>query len=193
MSLREGRWAAGLTVLFASACFSQDPRLCAACHGPGGNSSAAGVPSIAAQPKAYLEQQLILYREGLRVSDAMYPVAKNLKDAEIVRLAAHFSSIPLKPAAAAAGDPALLKAGARKAKQLRCNQCHGADYAGQAQIPRLAGQREDYLEPEMRAYRDGKRPWGDSLMVAALYGVKDHEIRALAHFLSRSIPRAPAR
>ena len=51
-------------------------------------------------------------------------------------------------------------------------------------MPRLAGQREDYLEAEMRAYRGNQRP--DTTMAAALYGVKDEEIKALAHFLSRS-------
>ena len=58
-------------------------------------------------------------------------------------------------------------------------------------MPRLAGQREDYLESEMRAYRASQRP--DTTMTAALYGVKDDEIRALAHFLSRTIPQVSVR
>jgi cytochrome c553 len=37
----------------------------------------------------------------------------------------------------------------------------------------------------MLAYRDNKRSGGDTMMAAALYGVKDEEIRALAHFLAR--------
>jgi len=49
----------------------------------------------------------------------------------------------------------------------------------------LAGQREAYLDAEMRAYRDGKRAGGDTIMAAALYGVSDADIKALAHFLSR--------
>jgi cytochrome c553 len=52
-------------------------------------------------------------------------------------------------------------------------------------MPRLAGQREEYLRSEMLAYRDGTRSGGDTVMAAALYGVKDDEITALAHFLSR--------
>jgi cytochrome c553 len=185
-SLHGGRWALLLTALFfCNPSFSQNPDLCAACHGPDGNSTTSGVPSIAGQPKLFIEHQLILFREGVRVSEQMYPVTKGLKDADIVRLAEHFSKLPAKPATGK-GDPGLMKQGMAKAKQLRCGQCHGAQYAGYAQMPRLAGQREDYLDAEMRAYRDNKRTGGDTIMAAALYGVSDADIKALAHFLSRS-------
>jgi cytochrome c553 len=83
-------------------------------------------------------------------------------------------------------DPKLMKVGVERAKALRCGICHLSDYRGQNQIPRLAGQRETYLEAEMRAYRDGKRTGGDTIMAAALYGVSDADIKALAHYLSRS-------
>ena len=88
---------------------------------------------------------------------------------------------------------ALVKTAQERAKALRCGICHLSDFSGQNQIPRLAGQREDYLAGEMRAYRDGKRSGGDTIMAAALYGVTDADIRALAHFLSRSSAPAPAR
>jgi cytochrome c553 len=52
-------------------------------------------------------------------------------------------------------------------------------------VPRLAGQREEYLESEMRAYRDGTRKGGDTIMAAALYGVSGADIKALAHFLAQ--------
>ena len=45
----------------------------------------------------------------------------------------------------------------------------------------------------MRAYRDGKRTGGDTIMAATLYGVSDADIKALAHYLSRSSARSPAR
>jgi cytochrome c553 len=84
------------------------------------------------------------------------------------------------------GDAALLKKGRSLAGKLRCGICHLSDFSGQNQVPRLAGQREEYLESEMRAYRDSRRRGGDTIMAAALYGVSDADIRALAHFLSRS-------
>lgn len=193
-TLRKGRWAFVLTALFASCSFSQERiELCAACHGPDGNSTNPQVPSIAGQPKLFLENQLILFREELRKSEQMAPVVKGLKDAEIVKLAEHFSKLPAKPMESGAADPKLIKTGVEKSKALRCGVCHLSDYSGQNQIPRLAGQREAYLEAEMRAYRDGKRTGGDTIMAATLYGVSDADIRALAHYLSRSNARSPAR
>ncbi len=189
----KGRWAL-LTALFISTGWGQERlQLCAACHGEDGNSGNPQIPSIAGQPKLFLETQLVLFREELRKSDQMLPVVKGLKDAELVKLAEHFSKLPAKGMESGIADKALLKRGAERAKQLRCGVCHLADFRGQNQIPRLAGQREAYLESEMRAYRDGKRSGGDTIMAATLYGVSDADIKALAHYLSRSRVRAPAR
>jgi cytochrome c553 len=174
-----GRWALALTALFLSPVFSQERlELCAACHGPDGNSVNPQLPSIAGQPKLFIENQLILFREELRKSEQMLPVVKGLKDPEIIKLAEHFSKLPAKGMETGKADPALQKRGAQRAKELRCGICHLADYRGQNQIPRLAGQRD--------AYRDGKRTGGDTIMAAALYGVADADLRALAHYLSRS-------
>ena len=167
--------------------------MCAACHGPDGNSVNPQVPSIAGQPKLFIENQLILFREELRKSEQMLPAVKGLKDPEIIKLAEHFSKLPAKGMESGAADPKLMKLGVERAKALRCGVCHLADFSGQNQIPRLAGQREAYLEAEMRAYRDNKRTGGDTIMAAALYGVSDADIKALAHFLARSASRAPAR
>jgi cytochrome c553 len=123
----------------------------------------------------------------------MLPVVRGMKDPEIIRLADHFSKLPSRGMETAAADQALLQRGSQRAKELRCGICHTSDFGGQKQVPRLAAQREAYLEAEMRAYRDGKRAGGDTIMAAALYGVSDADIRALAHFLSRSKAPAPAR
>jgi cytochrome c553 len=193
-SLRKGRWAFVLTALFLSPALPQDRlQLCAACHGPDGNSVDPKLPSIAGQPKLFIETQLVLFREELRKSEQMLPVVKGMKDPEIIKLAEHFSRLPAKGMETAAADAGLMKTGAARAKTLRCGICHLSDFRGQNQIPRLAGQREAYLEAEMRAYRDGKRTGGDTIMAAALYGVSDADIKALAHFLSRSSVRPSSR
>jgi cytochrome c553 len=51
-------------------------------------------------------------------------------------------------------------------------------------MPRLAAQREEYLEQAMNGYRDYSRKGGDTLMAAALYGVSDADVKALAHYLA---------
>lgn len=190
--LRKGRWALLLTAFFSSFLWSQEKlQLCAACHGDDGNSTNPQLPSIAGQPKLFIETQLVLFREELRKSEQMLPVVKGMKDAEIVKLAEHFSKLPARGMESGPADKALTQRGSQKAKELRCGICHLSDFRGQNQVPRLAGQRETYLAGEMRAYRDGKRSGGDTIMAATLYGVSDADIRALAHFLSRS--SAPAR
>jgi cytochrome c553 len=185
LSLPKGRWAAGLlTALFVVPLQAQEA--CETCHGRGGNSTTPGIPSIAAQPKAFIENQLVLMREELRPAPQMLPLVKGMTDAEISRLATHFSRLPAQPADPGPADPVLMKRGMARAKALRCGVCHLSDFRGQNQVPRLAGQREEYLLSELRAYRDNKRKGGDTAMSEALYGVSDDDIKALAHFLSRS-------
>jgi cytochrome c553 len=182
---REGRWAAMmLTTLFVSGACAQEA--CVACHGPGGNSVNPEIPSIAGQPKLFIENQLVLMREELRPAPQMQPIVKGMKDAEIARLAEHFSKLPAKSMESGPADPKLMTQGMERAKALRCGVCHVSNFSGQNQVPRLAGQRERYLDGEMRAYRDNKRKGGDTIMAAALHGVSDADIKALAHYLSRS-------
>jgi cytochrome c553 len=204
MRCPKGRWAL-LTALFLSpvaiaflapgalaqqGAAVQGVEQCVTCHGPGGNSVTTGTPSIAGQPRLFIENQLILIREGLRRSPAMEPVVKGMKDPQIIGLARHFSAQPPRKVAESPPDAGLAKQGRALTKRLHCGSCHVSTFLGQNQIPRLAGQREEYLESEMKAYRDGKRSGGDTIMAAALYGVKDPEIRALAHFLSHLEPSA---
>lgn len=184
--LRKGRWAFLLTALFSTFCFSQGTQTCEACHGAGGNSVTPGTPSIAGQPKLFMENQLVLFREGIRKSPVMTPLMAGIADKEIQQLAEHFSKQAAKPESSAV-DKKLFAQGQSLARKLRCGVCHLSDFSGQKQMPRLAGQREDYLQSEMLAYRAGQRP--DTTMTAALYGVKDDEIKALAHFLSRTAPK----
>ena len=184
MRLRLWRRAAGLlAAIFVFGAHAQE--MCVTCHGPGGNSVTPGVPSIAGQPRLFIETQLVLMREEIRPAPQMLPLVKGMKDAEITRLAEHFSKLPAKSTETGKPDPRLVQRGRERAKALRCGVCHVADFKGQKQVPRLAAQRDDYLAAEMRAYRDNKRKGGDTIMAAALYGVSDADIDALAHFLSR--------
>jgi len=182
-----GRWA-WLTAFFILPALAQPlPErlaLCAACHGEGGNSVIPGTPSLAGQPSIFLENQLVLLREGMREVPQMTAAVQGLKDAEIQAIARYYAS--QKPAAPQGKpDPALMKQGAALAKKLRCGSCHEVDFRGREQVPRLAAQREEYLVAAMNAYRNYTRKGGDTLMAAALYGVSDADVRVLAHYLSR--------
>jgi cytochrome c553 len=157
---------------------------CAACHGESGNSASAGVPSLAGQPRTFLEVQMVLFRERVRASEVMQPLAAGLSDAEIGAIAAHYAGQATQPAASAAPDPALAARGKQLSETLRCATCHLEDFQGQEQIPRLAGQREDYLGAALLAYRDQRRTGTDGAMNEVMTGVGDADIRALASFLA---------
>jgi len=185
-----GRWA-WLTALFVCAAHSQPlpdrAPLCNACHGEGGNSAIAGTPSLAGQPAIFLENQLVLLREGMRKVPQMAAAVQGLKDAEIRAIARYYAA--QKPAAPQGKpDPALMKQGVVLAKKLHCGSCHAADFRGREQMPRLAAQREEYLVAAMNAYRNYTHKGGDTLMAAALYGVTDADVKALAHYLAKQKP-----
>lgn len=159
--------------------------LCESCHGPGGNSSTERLPSIAAQPATFLENSLVYFREELRHAPVMQGIAKTLRDEDITALAKHFSAQKATPAGGAQ-DEALAARGRELAGKLHCGQCHMSRFQGQGQMARLAGQREDYLLEALVGYRDGKRSAADTTMTEVLIGTSDADLRALAHFLSRS-------
>lgn len=184
--LAGGRWAL-LAALFISAADAQvEQRLqaCAGCHNADGNSIKDGVPSIAGQPKTFLENYLVLTREGLRGTDVMRGLLKGVPDREIVALAAYYSKLPAKTPGGKANQ-ALFNRGKQVAAGNHCGSCHLRDFKGQKQMPRLAGQREEFLAEAMFAYRQNRRPGGDTIMAASLYGITDGDIKALAHYLSR--------
>ena len=157
---------------------------CAACHGPGGNAQIAQIPSLAGQPKLFIENQLVLIREGLRDVPTMKEVLVGMTDETIVALARHYSALPLQPRPGPA-NPARVELGARISKGMLCGTCHLPNYVGQQQVPRLAGQNEDYLLQAMKDFRDKPGPGRDTLMSEALRGLKDDELGHLAHYLAR--------
>ncbi len=156
---------------------------CVACHGAGGNSGVAATPSIAAQPRPFLENQLVLIREGLRDVPTMKAVMGALNDAEIVALAQHFSAQPALPGPGAP-QADKTRAGAELSRRALCAGCHLPGYVGQGQVPRLAGQQEIYLLATLKMYRDNPSPGRDTLMSAPLQGMKDTELENLAHHLA---------
>ena len=181
------RWAL-LTAFFISAAQAQVPeaqlRACAACHGADSNSSTAEIPAIAAQPKIFVENYLILSREGLRGPPDMQGLLKGIPDRDIVTMAKHYSALPAKPASEPV-DKKLFRRGKEIAAKNRCASCHDASFRGREQMPRLAGQREEFLAEMMLQYRQNRRPGGDTMMSATLYGIPEADFKALAHYFSR--------
>jgi cytochrome c553 len=86
-------------VLFASAAvMASEPeagreksRVCAACHGPDGNSQSPEFPRLAGQHADYLARALGDYQSGARKNPIMAPQAAKLSKRDIADLAAYFS------------------------------------------------------------------------------------------------------
>lgn len=159
-------------------------QVCAACHGADGNSVTPGSPSLAAQPRLFLENTLVMVREGLRDIAVMRGMLKGFTDAEISAVARFYSSQTLKPQPPAA-DAARVARGATLSKAALCGTCHLPDYSGREQMPRLSGQREDFLFSSMRDFRDGSATGRDTIMAATLRGMSDEELRDLAHYFAQ--------
>jgi cytochrome c553 len=156
---------------------------CADCHGTPQRAPLPGMPYLAGQTAQFVELQLILMREGLRDVPQKAPLVRGLTDSDISDLAAHFAR-QTPPRNPAAPDPARYRRGAALARAMICANCHGEDYRGQKHLPRLAGQREDYLVASLKAYRENKRTGIDTSMNELMYRVTDSDIEALAHFLA---------
>jgi len=160
---------------------------CAACHGADGNSQLPNIPSLAGQPKVFLENQLVIIREGLREIPQMKGLLDGVSDAEITAMAVHFARLPAR-VSLPPGDPALMAQGKALAEGMRCGICHLPDYRGREQMPRLAAQREDYLLYSMLQFKNNQATGRDTIMAASLYGISDGDLKALAHFLARVAP-----
>jgi cytochrome c553 len=52
-------------------------------------------------------------------------------------------------------------------------------------VPRLAGQREDYLLKALRGYKNNSRRGYDAQMSEVVYSMKDEDFVELAYFLAR--------
>ncbi|GAB3478038.1 c-type cytochrome [Polaromonas eurypsychrophila] len=157
--------------------------LCMACHGPQGNSQIPLTPSLAGQPKVFIENQLVLIREGLRDIPQMKGLLDGVKDPEIVGLATYFSAqTPAKVSGSA--NSATYQRGLQTSQRMLCGTCHLPDYSGREQIPRLAGQQEAFLLYAMKQFRDHPGLGRDTIMAASLYGLKDADLVDMAHFLT---------
>lgn len=177
----------GLAAAQASAASVQD-RLppCLACHGESGQSQTAQVPSLGGQRAQYVLIQLYMFREGLRTAVPMNDMAKPLSDGDLQDFADAISKLPAPAPAASAGTDAVRMDRARAlVQQNRCAFCHQADFSGQENVPRIAGQREDYLVKTLRAYKNNTRKGYDATMAEVLQPVSDEAIADLAYFLAR--------
>jgi cytochrome c553 len=158
---------------------------CLACHGERGQSAVPEVPSLGAQTSPYLLIQLFLFREKLRRHEIMNEAVKGFSDDDLRTFADALARLPPPAPANEATDPARMARGQALVQQYRCNVCHAPDLAGRDAVPRIAGQREDFLVKTLREYKTNQRPGYDASMGDVMQPIPDADIPDLAYFSAR--------
>jgi cytochrome c553 len=161
---------------------------CALCHGPEGESASAVYPRLAAQHPDYIAKQLKDFRDGRRKSDTMTDMAKDLKDEEIIGLAAYFAS--KKAASRQPGDADfagvgkfIFQRGNPYSGVPACTSCHGGNGHGTQQLPRLAGQHPAYLEIQLKEFTKRERTNDNAVMHTVAAKLTELETRAVAIYI----------
>lgn len=93
IALAAGLACAGSAALAADAAKGKEKStVCAACHGPDGNSPSPEFPRIGGQYEEYLYQALLDYKAGRRKNPIMTAQVENLSPTDLGDLAAYFAS-----------------------------------------------------------------------------------------------------
>ena len=170
----------------APAALAQAPAraaVCVACHGENGNSTIPTNPILAGQTARYLYLQLRDFQEGRRSDPQMSPMVAGLSRDELRELADYFAA--QKPKAQTfKADPAKAKLGKAKADETLCTMCHLGGFAGQNEIPRVAGQHYDYTVKQLRDFKAKRRTNDAGNMTSVANTLSDADIENLAHYLA---------
>ena len=160
--------------------------VCAACHGADGRSDMAGTPVLAGQYSLYTITQLFLFREGRRTNQAMVALAKPMTDADLRGFSDYIGTLPPIPAPAPAAPPdaARMSKAQVLAQQHKCVFCHGAALDGGQGVPRIGGQKEDYVRATLRGFKSGERPGYTRAMTEALSQVPVEDLDLLAYYVA---------
>lgn len=172
---------------------------CARCHGESGlGRGNAAFPKIGGQREAYLANALRAYKTGARPSGIMRPIAAALSDDVIAALARYYSGLAATDAAAATVDEASRLRGERIATggdpELRvpaCLQCHDSSAANPA-YPRLSGQHAEFLEQQLRLFREGHRggsPYAEIMRKVAAE-LTDEQVKDAARYFASRPPES---
>lgn len=141
------------------------------------------MPALSGQQAEFLVLQMFLLREGLRDVPQMKGMLNGWSDTDLNDVAAYFSA-QTPPSPPTSANAKLQAQGAKLSQAMGCGSCHLGTYLGQRQVPRITGQREDYLAAALKAYRDNQRAGSDTSMNAVMYKVPDSDIQALAHYFA---------
>ena len=180
---------AGESALAASASTTALAARCASCHGDqaGSKPDAARLNGLSSD---YLFGRLRAFSNPIDQSphaiDNMWSTIVNMSDNDKHELADYFASQPAS--AAKLTGPALgrdlYEHGIPAEGVAACQSCHGAHGEGQGAVPRLAGQKQEYLKMQLWAFNFVARVHGE--MNSGAMKFSSEQIEALSAYLAGS-------
>ena len=158
-------------------------QLCAACHGEQGVPQDPSMPVIWGQTEGYLYLQLRDYKRGTRKNEQMSAVVETMERDDMLAVAEYFSKQHWPDLRQSAASDAVRATALRANVSIGCTGCHLDQYQGTGTVPRLAGQRREYLAQTMLDFRTrarGNNPGMSDLMNVA----SEQDLAALAEYLA---------
>ena len=156
---------------------------CAACHGAeGGKPIQADYPILAGQTARYIYLELRDFQEGRRKNALMTPMVTDMTRDEMRELSDYFAKQkpPPQPFAPDAAKAAL---GKSKADETLCVMCHLTGFAGQNEVPRVAGQNFAYIVKQLADFKARARTNDAGSMTSVASTLDAQDIENLAHYL----------
>ncbi len=166
--------------------------VCAACHGPDGNSVNPDWPKLAGQGAGYIVKQLQdLKAKTSRDDTLMGPMAAPLSEQDMQDIAAYYASQTQLPGVANPDVVTLgeniYRGGNTESSIAACTGCHAPNGTGNpaANFPRLAGQHAKYISKQLRAFRSGARTNDAGKMMRNITKrMTDAEIEAVSQYIA---------
>ena len=157
--------------------------VCVACHGPEGKSTQPAYPILAGQTARYLYLELRDFQEGRRSDPLMTAMVAGMTRDEMHELADYFAK-QKPPVQKFVSDPAKARVGKLKADETLCTMCHLGGFAGQNEVPRVAGQHYDYIVKQLKDFKARVRTNDAGSMTSVANTLNDQDIENLANYLA---------
>jgi cytochrome c553 len=158
-------------------------QVCAACHGPDGNSQNPDYPILAGQTWRYIYIQLKDFQEGHRSDPQMSPMAQNLSRDDMIALGNYYAAqkpLPIKFQA----DGTKVEAGRKTSDAVLCPMCHLGGFVGQNEIPRVAGQYPKYIKKQLEDFKARRRTNDAGNMTSVAGTLSDADIENLSQYIA---------
>jgi cytochrome c553 len=156
---------------------------CAGCHGEAGIPMDKTIPVIWGQKRLYILNQLWDFKYGRRKNDMMTPIVESLSKTDMEALATHFSEQKWPALDAPAPSAEDASTAQNILHTVNCDGCHQAEYQGDTQRPRLAGQQAEYLLKTMNDFRTGDRKTYIG-MTALMQSVHEEALKPVSEYLA---------